>query len=188
MFDQFKKIGNEIYVYENFLSKNECDSIVSLLDSLEENKWILDRPDMIMRRTDRLEEIIYVRNKMLEIVPDGLILGPASTATRLVSGDSWGEHSDVHDFAEIEKIAATYIEGNPYEEKDLSVYGSVVYFNKFEGGEIYYPTQGIIYASNPGDLVVHSSSPLCFHGVKPVISEKRYSYSNHMYKKVKVPL
>ena len=187
MFENFKQIGNQIYVYKNFLSKKECDDIVFLLDSLEENKWISDRPDMIMRRTDRLEEIIFVRNKMLEIVPDGLILGPACTATRLVSGDSWAEHSDVHDFLEIEKNASMYVEGDPYEEKNLSVYGSVVYFNKFDGGEIYYPTQGIVYSPNPGDLVIHSSSPVCFHGVKPVISEKRYSYSNHMYKKVKVP-
>lgn len=187
MFNQFKKIGNEIYVYKNFLSKNECDRIVSLLDNLKESEWILDRPDTPVRRTDPFQEIISVRNKILKIVPDGLILGPASTATRLVSGDSWGEHSDVHDFAEIEKKAAMYIEGNPYEEKDLSVYGLVVYFNKFEGGEIYYPTQDIIYSPDPGDLVIHSSSPICLHGVKPVISKKRYSYSNHMYKKVRVP-
>ena len=187
MFENFKQLGNQIYVYENFLSKKECGDIVFLLDNLEENKWISDRPDMAMRRTDRLEEIIFVRNKMLEIVPDGLMLGRACTATRLVSGDSWGAHSDVNDFLEIEKIASMYAEGDPYEEKNLSVYGSVVYFNKFDGGEIYYPTQGIVFSPNPGDLLIHSSSPVCFHGVKPVISEKRYSYSNYMYKKVKVP-
>ena len=187
MFEKFKQLGDQIYVYENFLSKDECDKIVDILDGLEENQWVSDRPDMVIRRTEPFEEIVSVRNKMLTLIPDGLFLGPARTATRLVTGDSWGEHSDVHDFAEIEKFAASYIDGNPYEERELSVYGTVVYFNKFDGGEIYYPTQGIVYSPSPGDLVVHSSSPLCLHGVKPLLSAKRYSYSNHIYKNVRIP-
>ena len=187
MFEKFKQIGDQIYVYENFLSQEECNNIVNILDELKEDQWISDRPDMVIRRTEPFEEIVLVRNKMLTLIPDGLALGLARTATRLVQGDSWGEHSDVHDFAEIEKVAESYVDGNPYEEKELSVYGTVVYFNKFDGGEIYYPTQGITYSPNPGDLVVHSSSPLCLHGVKPLLSKKRYSYSNHIYKIVRVP-
>lgn len=188
MFDKFKKIGNEIYVYENFLSKDECTSIVNVLENLSDEEWVFDRPGITHKRTNPLDEILNVRAKIDALIPDGLHLGLASTATRLVTGDSWGEHSDVHDFADIEKLANSYSEGDSYEEKELSVYGLVVYFNEFEGGQIYYPTQDIIYAPKPGDLVVHSSSPLCLHGVKPVISEKRYSYSNHIYKNIKVPV
>ena len=121
------------------------------------------------------------------MIPEGLYLGKASTATRLVKGNFWGEHSDIHDFTEAENLSKLYVEGTPYKELELSIYGLVVYLNKFEGGEIYYPTQNIIYAPNQGDMVIHSALPIALHGVKPVISEKRYSYSNHIYKKVKVP-
>lgn len=188
MFEKFEQIGNQIYVYKNFVSENDCKNIVDLLESFSEDKWVVDREDMILhRRTEPLQEILDVRSKLESLIPDGLYLGLASTATRLLKGASWGEHSDVHDFAEIEKIANAYLEGTPYEEKELSVYGVVIYFNNFKGGEIYYPTQDIVYAPKPGDLVIHSSSPLCLHGVKPVLSEKRYSYSNHIYKMIKVP-
>ena len=183
MFENFKKIGDEIYVYENFLSELETKNIVDILEKLDDDKWIKDGH---LLRTDPLKEIIAVREKIKKMIPDGLHLGLASTATKLIKGDSWGEHSDVHDFLEAEMLAKNYIEGTPYQELELSVYGLVVYFNKFEGGEIYYPTQNIIYAPNPGDMVLHSSLPIALHGVKPVISEKRYSYSNHIYKKVKV--
>ena len=188
MFEKFEKIGEEIYIYKNFLSEEECKAITERLDSLDESEWILDDPrDNNRLRTNPLKEIISVREKLNALVPDELYLGPANTATRLVKGSFWPEHSDVHDFLEIEKQAALYEEGMPYEQKDLSLYGTVVYFNEFEGGEVYYPTQNIVHAPQPGDLVIHSSGPICFHGVKPVISEKRYSYSNHIYTKIRVP-
>jgi hypothetical protein len=190
MFNNFKKIGEDIYVYENFLSLDQCNDIVNFLELLEEDKWVSDSPyfENVMRRTEPISNINEVRIKIESLIPEGWFLGPSTCAVRMQEGSSWGEHADVHDFAEIEEKASLYVEGMPYEEKDLSIYGTVVYFNKFEGGEIYYPTQGIEYSPNPGDLVIHSSSPECLHGVKKVISEKRYSYSNHIYKKIKVPV
>lgn len=190
MFNNFKKIGDNIYVYENFLSGQECSDIVYLLESTKEEEWIEENHYFknVMKRTDQLEIINSVRLKIENIVPEGLYLGPSSCAVRMLKGNFWGEHADVHDFADIERRASSYIEGMQYEEKDLSVYGTVVYFNEFSGGEIYYPTQNIIYTPKPGDLVVHGSGPECLHGVKEVTSEKRYSYSNHIYKKIKVPV
>jgi hypothetical protein len=185
IFENFIKLGKDIYVYKNFLSQDECRDIVDLLEKIKEENWIKENNFF---RTEPLAEIISIRNKINELIPNGLYLGKASTATRLLKGDFWGEHADVHDFLETEKLYNLYIEGMPYKELDLSIYGTVLYFNKFEGGEIYYPTQNIIYSPNPGDLVIHGSSSECLHGVKTLISEKRYSYANHIYKKVKVPL
>jgi hypothetical protein len=66
-------------------------------------------------------------------------------------------------------------------------YGIVVYFNEFEGGEIYYPNQDIEYKPNPGDLIIHSAEEHCLHGVRPVKSDIRYSMSGHIYNMIKVP-
>lgn len=187
MFDQFTQLGKEIYVYKNFLSESECLEIVNILDGLSDEQWIPLGGHFTHFRTDPFSNIVSARARIESLLPDGLMLGKSVVASRLVDGDSWGEHSDVHDFFEIEELAATYIEGTPYVEKELSVYGTVLYFNNFEGGEIYYPTQNIEYHPSPGDLVIHSSSPVCLHGVRPVIKGPRYSYSNHIYKNVKVP-
>lgn len=189
MFPQSEVLSKDIYVVKNFLSQEQCKEIVSALESLQEDQWVFDRSDTThYKRTDPLEYIKEVRNKMLPLIPDNLHLGKSTSAIRMTKGNSWGLHSDVHDFTEIEKMALEYSEENRYEEKELSVFGTVIYFNEFEGGEIYYPQHDIIYKPAPGDLVIHSSSNSCIHGVKELISEKRYSYSNHIYKIVRVPI
>lgn len=182
------KLADEIYVYKNFLSEQECENICEFLESLDESDWIFDRPESIhYKRTDPLNLISDVREKMLTLIPQDLFLGKANCAVRMTKGASWGEHCDVHDFDEIEKLSRLYRPGMAYQEKTLSVYGTVVYFNNFEGGEIYYPQHDIIYSPGKGDLVIHSSSNKYIHGVKPVLSEKRYSYSNHIYKMIRIP-
>lgn len=188
MFDSKKEISEDIFIYKNFLGYEECNEIVEYLDQLNESDWVLDRPGYsFYKRTERLDVISKVRDKIVSILPDALNLGVCASAVRMKKGAYWEIHSDVHDFFEIEKLANSYVEGQPYLEKELSVYGTVVYFNNFEGGEIYYPNQGIIYKPSPGDLVIHSSSDKCLHGVKPLVSEKRYSYANHIYKIVRIP-
>jgi hypothetical protein len=187
MFDQFKKIGEEIYLYENFVSNDQCNEITEIINRMPSKNLQPWWPGKNILKTIPIKQIDLIRNKILNIVPDGMLLGESSVATVLSKGTYWDPHADVHDFSEIEEIASSYVEGTPYKENDLSIYGTVVYFNSFEGGEIYYPTQGITHTPKPGDLLIHSSGPLCFHGVRPLISESRYSYSNHIYKKVRTP-
>ena len=129
-----------------------------------------------------------IREKIKNILPKNIFLGEGTSAARMLKTNEWGVHADVHDFDDIEKQNDLYVDGDLYREADLSIYGTVVYFNNFEGGEIFYPFQNIIYKPNPGDLIIHGSGKLTSHGVKKVLSEKRYSYSNHIYKKVKIPI
>lgn len=186
MFDNFEKLSDGIYVFKNFLSEEECNGIVEELDSYGD--WISEGFESTMSRTEPLKKLFFVRSRLNDLVPDNYYLGHNTSAVRMVSGQSWGCHADVDDFAEVIEQSNKYIEGQPCIEKELSIYGTVVYFNKFIGGEIYYPDHNITYAPNPGDLVIHKSDNTCIHGVKEVISEKRYSYSNHIYKLVKVPI
>jgi hypothetical protein len=188
MFENFKKLGDDIYVYKNFISKEECKQVTNYLDDIPKSEWILGEGDFLntIDYIKKLEMIQFVKDKMINFLPEKLFLGENLFTCRMNYGCSWAEHADIHNFFEIEQDSLNYIDGNPYEEKQLSVYGTIVYFNDFEGGELYYPTQNIIYKPEPGDLVIHGSSSKCMHGVKKVKSEKRYSHSNYIYKMVKV--
>ena len=187
--ENFTAIGNNIHVYKNFLSNDECLNIVKLLDAVEESEW---RPphahfENTMKTCDQKPQLIWIRDRINSILNNDFYLNIQSVApTRMTKNQFWGVHADVNDFADIEKRALAYVDGMDYEEMALPFYGLVLYFNEFEGGEIYYPSQNIVYKPNSGDLVIHGSGVDCEHGVKTVLSEKRYTYTNNILKKIKV--
>lgn len=186
--NKFQEIGKDIYVYENFLSKEECLEIVNFLKNVNENKWINSKIIGNAKFFYSKDEFSFIHKKLINIVPDGFVLGMEYpfTAVRLKKNDFWSAHRDVDDFDKIKNEQNVYNDEDQYEEKILSFYGVVVYFNDFEGGEIYYPNENVVYQGKAGDLVVHTSS--CFHGVHPVKSEVRYSHSNFIGKKIRIPL
>jgi hypothetical protein len=75
-------------------------------------------------------------------------------------------------------------------------FGLVAYFGDFEGGEIFYvnidkdgnKSDGVSEEDNlkikpeRGDLVIHGAFNPHAHGVKPVISGRRYAFSNFVLK------
>ena len=190
-FKNFNNLGNEIFVYKNFISKEECEKIVLYIKSLNDFEWEFREDHFInvFQITKSSHQILEpIRNRIKEILPNDLIYGPSAFFSKMLKGYDWPVHSDVHDYEHIEKKHSSYIEGDPYTEQELSIYGTVLYFNNFEGGELYYPNQNIIYKPKAGDLVIHGSHDECAHGVKPVKSEVRYSYSNSIRKIVKVPI
>lgn len=183
-----KQLGEDIYLYENFLSAEEAKTISDYLDSLDESYWILSPGrETTMRHTRSLDIIDPIRNRIQDLLPEGYTVGQSTSGTRMLPGNSWGVHTDVFDFLDILKLADLYVDGMEYEEKELSFFGTVVYFNNFEGGEIFYPEQNIQYKQKPGDLVIHGSGSITAHGVRPVTGGKRYSFSSNILKKVKIP-
>ena len=121
-------------------------------------------------------------------LPEGLYLGDSTSFIRLFTDNFWLTHADANDFYPIREKAAQLKENEPFTWADNEKWGLVVYFNEFEGGEIYYPHQNIEYKPNAGDLIVHSAEENCLHGVKPVKSTVRYSHSNHLFEKIKIPV
>ena len=131
---------------------------------------------------------LEIKDKISKLFSEDLFIGPGNSFVRLLKGAVWGEHSDDYEFKEIIEKSKNYKEGDSYTEETVPVYGLIVYFNNFEGGQIYYPKQNVTYHPKPGDLLIHSSLEHCLHGVKEVKSDVRYSYSNNIRKKIKVPV
>jgi hypothetical protein len=184
-----EKLGEDIYVYKNFLSAEEAKDITDYLESLDESYWLLDSGrENVMTHTRSLDIIDPIRSRIQSLLSDGYFVGMSTSGTRMLPGNTWGVHTDVYDFLDILKLADLYADGMEYEEKELSFFGTVVYFNNFDGGEIFYPAQGIVYKQSPGDLVIHGSGDITAHGVKPVTGGKRYSFSSNILKNVRIPL
>jgi hypothetical protein len=187
MFENFEKIGDEIYLYKNFLSEKESLNILNVLENLEKNNWTLNKFNNIL--TAKVNKLDLIYNKLNNILSKELYLpGYQTTAMLMEKGQSWPEHYDADYLDDLKEEMSLYKDGLNYLEKDYCVYGSIVYLNDFEGGEIYYPKQNIEYKPNNGDLIIHSSEMKCMHGVKSVKSNKRYTYANLIYKKVRVPI
>ena len=190
MFDHpgFKKIGEDIYVYENFVSEPELKEIASYLDSLTDSDWYEDDAERKwMLRTGDTKILQPIRDRMASLADEDMIVGSNTVFVQMKKGYSWGVHEDDYEFRDVIEKSKAYNEGDTYDLVDISVYGIVVYFNEFEGGSIFYPEQKIEYHPKPGDMVIHGSGFNCRHGVNPITSEVRYSHSNHISKQAKIP-
>jgi hypothetical protein len=185
--DKFTKIGDEIYVYKNFVSEEELEEINNFILSLNENEWHEENKQIKwMSRTNSVKIMDMVIKKIEGVLGDGMTLGGGPYIIRMNKGYSWGVHQDDYEHKDVVEKVNSYIEGDPFELADLSVYGLVVYFNNFEGGEIFYPEQNIEYKPKSGDMVIHGTGFYCRHGVKEVLSDFRYSHSNNIFKKAKI--
>jgi hypothetical protein len=187
----FEKIGEEIYVYKNFLSQEEILKYKSLIDShVENNLWEQGVVGSFFENkiTKEIPEFQEIRLKAISLFEPDYKFGPSLSATCLRNGDEWGVHFDAHDFIKIREKSATLKDGDPYIMVDDSKYGTVIYFNEFEGGDLYYPEQNISYHPKPGEMVLHSSEEFCKHGVSKVISGPRYGFSGHLSQLIKFPI
>jgi hypothetical protein len=188
----FTKNGEDIYLYKNFLSEEELDIVVPILDdhrvNFKYNKE-MDGTPFENRITTEIRELAFISKRLKDLFSKEYIVNENLTINVLSVGDDWGEHSDSHDFLEKRKQSEMLKDGDPYEILNDSRYGIVVYFNKVEeGGELFYGGQNISYSPNPGDLVIHSAEENCKHRVNRVIKGYRYSYSNHLGVDIKVPV
>lgn len=183
--DGFTKLGEDIYVFKNFATQEECSHIVSIVESFSDKAW----HEIGEGRTGTagLVEIDTIKQRIIAMLDKDTYLGKNCSVVRIPAGIGWGEHSDDHDFQENLKKAELYKDGDEFDLLENSIYGLVIYFNNFEGGEIYYPTQNIEYKPQAGDLVIHSSRIHCLHGVRPVKEGLRYSHSNHIWTPIRVP-
>lgn len=185
-----KILGDSIYLYENFLSKKEILKINKKLNKVKENKWnVMWDVNWKVPSISPKTKLTHKIAKRLKKITDGYIVHGNEVFSRLTIGIGWPEHSDNSEFQEIRKSSENLKVGDPYKFVHNTQYGVVVYINdNYEGGEIYYVNQNVIYKPKAGDLIIHSSEEKCKHGVKEVISGARYAWSSNLGKLIKVPI
>lgn len=178
-------IGEDIWVIHYFLSESEILYIRNKLDSAQDSEWHCNQNHCQLYLNEDLDNIT---DRVQNLLPDGLFLHRLDGVTRLKINQGHGIHSDNHDFLPIREFSKTLNDDQPFMLVDDNVYGMIIYLNNdYDGGEIFYTKQGIVYKPLPGDLLIHSAEDHCEHGVNPVKTNVRYSISSSIRKKIKIP-
>jgi hypothetical protein len=188
--DGFEKIGEDIYVYHNFVTEEECNYIVDIAKSLTEEEWVgrFNTTGEGHKTSNRsIDHLIPIKKRLSDKLEEGIYLAENISIVRMRKGATWGLHSDNHDFLDLIAASKLYTEGQEYTLEKNNIWGLVMYFNDFDGGRLFYPNQGIEYQPKKGDLVIHSSEEHCLHGVDELKSDVRYSHSNNLFNYIKVP-
>lgn len=181
----FEILGERIYVYKNFISESEINKVLSEVSDVE--NWHVGEYFKNTMGTYNTQTVDYLKDRIQSLLDDKHFASDASHVVRMVEGNSWGAHSDVHDFEEIEELAKQYKEGDDFVSKQLSVFGTIVYYQLPDiGGGLFYTKQNLEYTPSPGDLVIHGSDDYCEHGVREVVKGTRYATSGYIYKNVKI--
>lgn len=186
----FEKLGEDIYVYHNFVTEDECNNLVKIAESVEEHDWHgrFNTSGEGHKWSNRsIDELIPIHNRIKSLLHEGISLGTNQTIVRMKTGATWGLHSDNHDFLKLREASRALKDGEEFDLYPNNVVGIVAYFNDFSGGCLNYPNQGITYQPKKGDLVMHSSEENCLHEVTKLISEVRYSHSNNLFTYIKAP-
>lgn len=165
---EITKIYRQIWVYKNFVSKDDLRLILEDIESLDSYKWNADNVDK--------ESFWYGRNLHVSNLSEKSVVAIKNIETKLAS--VFGNYSRIH---EIQSVLRTIPDGralgehrdNAAEGDETNMFGVVVYLNdNYSGGEIFYKELQIEYKPNPGDLVVHYAGLL--HGVNQVTEGERY--------------
>ena len=189
MFDQdsrFETIGKDIWVYHNFLSSDEIDLILNKIKSSNSQLWNGGHPEN--KCTVGLFEAEIISKRAQTLLPKNLKIHAHSSITRLKINEDHGIHSDNHDFLHLRELSKLVKDDDCFVLVDNNVYGMVVYINdNYEGGEIFYTKQNIVYKPKSGDLLIHSAEDHCEHGVYPVKTNIRYTFLSSIREKMKIP-
>lgn len=186
-----ERLADEIFIYPNFLSEEECRRIVDELEQSENRVWANsenyvqeDEVTPYLQVVSGSNYSVIIHERLSEFVAPEYEPLPSNSINRLTVGQSLKAHWDSP--GEDEQVPEGV--ADPYATCHIVKYGTVVYLSEFTGGEIYYTRQGIEYKPNIGDLVIHSSMEPYEHGVREVTSGVRYVYSTFLIQKGRVEL
>ena len=181
----FNKLGEDIYVYNNFMSDAECKEMCKAAELIKDDNWMGIAGQE--RSREAIEQIVPIHDRIKCLLDKEVYLGSDKGIVRMKKGAIGKRHSDSFDFMPVREASARLKDGQDFKLAENIISALILYFNDFEGGDLYYAAQGISYKPKKGDLVIHSSEKHCMHQVNEVQSEFRYSHSNHFFNYIKVP-
>jgi hypothetical protein len=182
------KCDGNVVIYEDFLSKEESDSLNNLMNNFDyENlpghnfkfwgKRLINEHEM--KKTPGYENVLDpVKSLLLEITER-----TKKVLNEFDHEDRWepSPHNLIKMYPDSSPIdfggsdfleMFVHIDNQEHMEKPI-LWGSVLYINdNYSGGEIYYPDYDYEYKPKSGSVVFHSGQTK--HGVKKVTEGNRY--------------
>jgi hypothetical protein len=192
IFSKFEKLCDEVYIYRNFLSKEECDEIIKNAKE-DDNPIYFENKDpeaktLIAGGRYRCSLINKYRERFSDLLnydEDGVVTkdifyssAPWDNAVLRVENGGDPVHTDLYNYineaVDNSKIKKTEI----YSENLILPFAtSIIYFSEdFDGGQIYYPEYSVEHKPSSGDMIVHNSQVI--HGVRPISNGERWNFQN----------
>lgn len=178
-----QRLDEKLYYIPNFISKEEVDYINKLLKEREDKSTRHPFGELNYGVTGSLVELFPVWEKVSELLSPQYVVHPLLSMLHYKEGASMEPHWDSPGEGHHEDLTLPDV----WSTCCILEFGVCVYFGEFTGGEVFYPKQDILLAVQPGDLVIHGALEDYAHGVKPVLSGSRYTYSNFCLEAVKNP-
>lgn len=193
--EKFTCLTPEVYVYHNFLSKEECDFYIEKVKGETDNSRMYSVKDL-SKLTKRVELSLVGTDDEFDSIFDwarrfSVVVDPFLEIKKFTAGDGMLPHNDVYGWKSrlFEGITEDpYLKRNSHlssANTDDVIYfphaawSTLIYFNDdYEGGEIEYLDNNLIYKPVAGDLVVHAVEAI--HAVRKVISGTRYSSQSNI--------
>lgn len=182
-----------VWLYRNFITKEECDVIVNNASALPETEWqdgwarhqgtlfYTNNPEsekaIAAWWNDKVSppvlipEVTKVNSKLKELFTPELFFLPEYKVVRLKPGQNMKAHRDNRSANLNADVKQKFTINCAY----------TLYLNELSGGEINYPELGYTHTPQPGDLIIHSG--LVLHEVFDVIDGLRYTITGWLLNK-----
>ncbi len=182
-----------VWLYENFITKEDCDLLVEKAESFSEKDWhdgwsrhqatlfYNNNPESEEEIKDWWEKKVSppvlnstmtnVNNKLKPLFLPELLFIPEYKIVRLLPGDTMKPHKDDRSAMDKSEVKQQF--------KIICAY--TLYLSDFAGGEIYYRDLDYKHIPKQGDLIIHSGTVM--HEVLPVTSGKRYTVTGWLLNK-----
>lgn len=182
--ENFQELADGVWVYKNFVSKEECEEVLDIATSLPDSIWF--ERDWYKSTKKQINRLNPLHNRLKSILKDGFYLGENLSLVKFVKGQTWDLHKDNHDSIYLVEANSNIKNGEITYPAEYTTHGVIFYFNDFEGAEIVYPELQLEYKPEKGDMLIHRSD--ISHKVLELNSEIRYTHSNKIFVHIQVPL
>lgn len=175
------KLSDKIYHYKGFLTSEELEKINKIVDKVETSNHYFE--EIEFRPVKEIKELFPIWEKVSDLLYPEYVIHPLLHMLKFSEGSKMLPHCDSPGEGNDEELTVPDLWGTCC----LLSWGVITYFGDWEGGELYYPNQGIEIDVKPGDLVIHGALSDCMHGVKEITKGTRYAFSNFSLKADKNP-
>lgn len=169
--NQYREIAQDVWVWENFLSKEE---LAEIMLELEPQDWEIKN----FHAWD-IKSLSKYKQRVLDSLnmPEASLLELDNVIRRKVGG-GMEPHVDIQNYLNV----AHYNEVEKSEDTvglTLARYGMIIYLNDdYVGGEICYIEDDFCYKPKAGDLILHDVGKV--HAVKSITQGYRYTHSAYV--------
>jgi hypothetical protein len=150
---------DNIKIFENFLSKEQCQIFVNEANNAEVEKWTKNNFYHTLKSSNH-EEVKNIKRKLDEVFENKFHIQRPQVIHRTDSSSKWTYHSDDEGGKEIK-------------------YGIVIYLNdEFEGGHTKYKNKEYELVPKPGMMILHPANKEFEHTVTDVTKGIRYTLTS----------